>query len=1153
MPNPGRVAIAGAVVLCCLAGSAVADEHRYRRTKPVNVRVELSERTRPKPKPAADPADDKPTLTPDELLALEAETRDLRLEQIRLLETLVGETPDDQPIEKADLTFRIADSYGQLSRFHRLESVGASIAGDQTRTAAHARQAKATRAQALAVYQRLFDNPAYRAYPGMHAALFAYAFTLQQGTAAQKNDARKVYHRLLTEYPSSRFVPHANLAFAEYFFEQRDLANAEGFYGKVIAFPSSNVYHYARYMRAWVMVNQGRHEDAGREFLTVLRETAGDAKQAVLHRAARKDFVRAFSEFGDVRKGWAMFQKLDAASAPAMFEQLAEIYVEQGKTDRSVFALRQLIKEVPKSPRVCAWQHDIAVSMLTTPGATVADKVEEIERLVKLHGALAAARTLPASALRECRDDAAAMSGEMARAFHSEADKTQDPALAALALRLYDAYIAGFPGAADLGETMYYRAELGWMAAAREPDARKASLLWASTARAFTAVVKRGKVDPALLAESASAAIDGWRNATAVDPRPRLTPVAYQRGVAAKGLPPPRPLLDSDREMLAAVDDYLAFIAEPRHAGRRVEMMFLRASTLRRYDHLEEALPMFEAIVEQHPGHETALYAANIALDIHILAGRHDRIAAWARWFEAHPGFFTAAADQDRSELAARVGAIHRIARRLAAEAKEQEARAKQDLALFVACGNAYLEIFNREVQRDPRAGVAEGLDEVLYNAGVCFEEGRSLSAAIQVYGQLRERFPRSKVAARALGRLGNAYARVAYYEQASASLEEYARTYAGESDAFKAMNDAVIFRRGLGDDEAAIADTRFFIKKFGKGKQVKAAADAFFSLGSIHEKRGELDEVVAHYRRYLATYGEQGGDDRVVVAYARIGEILWKQSCPVDGVDGACVEITRERAVGSHARKRTRGDATRTQCGPETKIKLTVVRRDPRKVAAAMAAFGQAITAFEKRGGEFPGGDARTARHAYALATFHRAEVEYERFLDVPFPTGLDFDPARAARKAASDARLAAWFAEKDRRAAAAARGYARLIDTVKDPATAIMGAARVAQVSQTFADALYTAEIPAFIRPYPEAVDAYCERLEEVALPYEEGALSAYGTCLAEASKRGWFSSWSRLCERELGQIKPEAYPAAAELRAAPDTIATATDVERPLLSIE
>ena len=366
-------------------------------------------------------------------------------------------------------------------------------------------------------------------------------------------------------------------------------------------------------------------------------------------------------------------------------------------------------------------------------------------------------------------------------------------------------------------------------------------------------------------------------------------------------------------------------------------------------------------------------------------------------------------------------------------------------------------------------------------------------------------------------------------------------------------MNDAVIFRRGLGDDEAAIADTKFFIKKFGSGKQVAAAADAFFSLGSIHEKRGQLDDVVRHYRSYLATYGDQGGGDRVVVANARIGEILWQQSCPVKAVDGACIKITRERAVGGRARKRARGDATRTQCGPETKIKLTVVKRDPRKVAAALEAFGRAIAEFERKGGVFPGGDAKTARHAYGLATFHRAEVEYERFLALPFPNGLDFDPARPANKQASDAQARDLVRAEGRPGHVRRRRLRPPVQGHQGSGDRDHGRGAAGPDLQTFSDTLYTAEVPAFIRPYDEAVDLYCGRLEEIAAPYEARSLDGFGTCLTYASQAGWFSSWSKVCERELGQIKPEDFPTASELRAAPDTIATATDVERPIVAID
>ena len=1155
MPHVRSAIVVG--VLCAVASSAAAQPARYRRNSPVKVEVELSERTRPKPRPAA-PADGQPTITGEAILAAEAEVRDLREEQIELLRRLIDDTPDSEPIEKADLIFRLADSLAQLARFHRLEGVRLEIAGGKAAEAKqHARASLAARKQAEQAYERLVGNDRYRAYPGMSKALFSYGFALQQSTQKKERDkARQIYHRLLTEHPSSDYVPHAYLAFADYYFEVKQLPNAAAFYEKVLKFPKSNVHTYARFMLGWVHLNTGENEQAGKDFLDVIRATDGVAKQASLNAAAQRDFVRAFSEFGDVRKAWPMLGKIAGGSQLAMMERLAELYVEKGKSDRAVFAYRTLITEASTSVRVCAWQHDIAVEMLSTPGTPVATKVDEIVRLVDLHAALAARKTLPAAEARDCRADAAAMSGELARAFHNEASKTGDPELLAAADRLYRVYVKRFPDAGDWAETAKYHAELAWLRADKEPDPRKATQLWRDAAAAFTVVVHGKRVPQPIVKDAASGALDALRNALAVDPRPKITAVAITPAMAKAGsgggkLPAPRPIPEAEQALLAAIDDYLTFVTD-RKDPERVAISFLRANILRHHDHLEEALPVLQEIIEQHPETEQALWAADITLNVHVVAGQHDRVTAWGRWFAAHPGFMSARADQDRSALARRVDEITRIGARIEAQECETAARKTGDYASLVACGNRYLAIFNDAVARAPSAGAADKLDEVLYNAGVLFEDGRSLSAAIDVYTQLRERYPDSTSAARALARLGTVHARVAYYERASANFEEYARTYAGEDDAFKAMNDAVVYRKGMGQDEQALENTAYFVRTFG-AEQPRAAADAFFSMGTILEKRGDLDAVAAHYRTYLKRYGEQGGSDRVVVAYARIGQILWDQACPVRAIDGSCVKITRERAVGSRATRRAELAGVRTQCGPPTKMKLTVVKRDPRKVAAAMTAFGHAIAEYERRSGTFAGGDARAARHAYATARFHKTEVTYETFLDVRFPDGLDFDPAHAAAKATSDKRLNDWFVKKDGLASRAGAEYLTLVREVRDPAMAIASAARVGQLAQTFSDALYTAEVPAFLRPYEEAVEIYCERLETKADEYEDRSLEAFGACLKASTDFGWFSSWSRMCERELGQIRPEDYPTAAELRAAPEAVVSVRDIERPILRVE
>ncbi|MEZ4399400.1 MAG: tetratricopeptide repeat protein [Kofleriaceae bacterium] len=1148
--RPYTTSLLALAALGAMVAPARSEETKYKRSNQVKVDVKMSDRVRPST-PTDDGKPKGPTISADEMLEIGVAVGDIRAEQIQLLQQLIDDTPDSDVTEKADLYFRMAEMHSQLNRFHRLKATEATIKADGAKGNDKAKyqaaakdstsKAEAALKNAVKVYKTLTENSKFKNYPRMDQALFYFAYSLQQGK--YMTPARAVYKRLLDDYPQSKFVPEAYLAFADYYFSANELANAQAFYEKVLQFPKSSVYDYSNYMLGWVFLNLTQEQDAGRQFLQVIRDTSGDKKKETLNRAAKKDFVRAYASFGQVQKAWPTFQKIDADYAATMYTILADLYLEQGKNDKAIYAFRQLMKEEPKNKNVCLWQYNIAHAMLSTPGASNADKVNEIERLTKLFGALRDAKGLPPPEASECHDNAAAMSGEMARAWHNESIKTKNPETLAYADKLYNVYLAVFTDADDYGETQYYYSELLWSRADAEANPRLKTELWKNAANSFTDVVKTGKVDQKLLKESAYAAVLGWKNALAVDPRVKVDPIEV--GTEGDKIPEAKPIPENEAKMLDAFDVYIKYVKDPKD-DELVSMKFLKANLYRRYNHFDEAIPLFEDIIKNNPQHETAYYSANIILDALILTHKYDEMLKWADYFAANPKFLTAKEGQDRSELGERVTDIQNKAKRKIAEQLEVDAKASGDFGKYVLCGKTYLDIFNANPEADKS-------DEVLYSAGVCFEEGRSLSTAIEAYTELRGRFPKSPQSAKALARLGGVYARVAYYDRAASMFEEYAKKYAAEKDAYDLMNDAVFYRKGIGDDDKAIDNTNFFISKFAAKKPGDAAA-AYFSLGSIYEKRGDLDKVVDHYRNYLKRYNEKGGGDRVVAAYGRIGQILWEQSCPVKTVDGSCIRVVRERAVSLRGKaKRKKGDATRTQCGPESKIKLTVVDRDPRKVKAAMAAFASAVSNFERKGGKFPGGDEALAQRYYASAKFYQAEVDYEKFLAVKFPQGMNFDPAKKAEAAKSLKRFEEWFKEKQKLAGKASGQYQDLVFKVKEPSNAIAAAARFGQISQNFSDALFTAEIPSNIRAYDEAVDVYCDTLTEKAEPLEAASLQGFGACLKASTDFGWFSSWSKLCERELGQIKPEEFPTAAEIRVAPDAEAEVRDIEPPVTRLE
>jgi hypothetical protein len=82
-------------------------------------------------------------------------------------------------------------------------------------------------------------------------------------------------------------------------------------------------------------------------------------------------------------------------------------------------------------------------------------------------------------------------------------------------------------------------------------------------------------------------------------------------------------------------------------------MEFLEGSMLRRHGRQDEALPLFLDILDHHRDHETAEYAAHLALDSYDQLGRRDDMLALARKLAADPKFL--AGKPDLAAILARI------------------------------------------------------------------------------------------------------------------------------------------------------------------------------------------------------------------------------------------------------------------------------------------------------------------------------------------------------------------------------------------------------------------------------------------------------------------------------------------------------------------
>ncbi|MEO8699629.1 MAG: hypothetical protein ABI867_06275 [Kofleriaceae bacterium] len=585
------------LVLLLISGTAIAGPSRFVRPPAPPVRVVMSDRLRPIVVATAPAPAPLIATFPDASLASDKTTADpallARLEGVDFMKLA-------EPARSQHLL-----AYGnELSKqFLKSRAQGARDG------------AKTALLKGVKIYRVLTEGAGVS-----DEALYAYASLLQSGKYLK--EARGVYDRLLKDYPNSRRVPAAYLAFAEYFFEARQLADADAAYKRVRTFPKAAEYWYATYKLAWVDHLSGRFQEALEGFYTVSQGTRSDPDAAPLAHAARLDFVRAYAEIGKADKASLAFRRVDETTATEMLERLAALYLEQGKHGQAISLHQELIKRAPKDPRVCAWQVNVVRASLTL--SPVADRVREIENLVKLSRALETAKTLPAGEAADCRANSQALSGGLARVWHSEGLTTRNSDTLAYAVRLYQSYLQD-PGVQDHAEVARLYAEASWVLAERESDARVSADRWEATATAFAAITRD--------VSASHLAVLAWMNAQAID----LATIGGSVD-ATKPTPPQAasPLVPRDAALVTAVE-VLATL-DPKH-GDLGWMRFVEAAIYRRASQHDQAARILYALVASHPDAATAEQVAILAIDSYIKLQQLDTMLLLADRLAADPRY----------------------------------------------------------------------------------------------------------------------------------------------------------------------------------------------------------------------------------------------------------------------------------------------------------------------------------------------------------------------------------------------------------------------------------------------------------------------------------------------------------------------------------
>jgi TolA-binding protein len=1106
--------------------------------------------------PALIPKEKGPRLRQEDLQMRGRVIQRIMANQIQKMRALVQVTGDDDP-QKPDFFFRLGELYVEKRRYffdqaHALdqkifELPPAQRGALQATQQRHLREEQRWMLEAVNAY---IAASRYPKYDRMDTVLFRLATEL---TNAKKDDqAREFFQRLIKDHPTSRYIPDAYLAFAEHAFDGGEMEAALELYEKVEQFPKSSVYAFAVYKKGWCHVNLGDYKAALETFVGVVRLTQAGRlavdpplrrQLELLAKEAKKDVVKAYAQVGGADKARLFFAKIGGDYAPKMMELLAERYWEDGKTLESTRVYKQIIADNMQSARVCEWQSKVLRNSLSLPNYDKALVTQELERLGLVYDRARPAKPEQAAECRNAFHDAAR---ELALIWHREGQRTQDPNTFDLSDRAYRLFLAQFGDDKQAYEMRFYRGELLWVL-------RR----WKDAAEQYTEVVASNPRGP-YTREAAYAAVLAWQNALASGDEPSQREPERPAASAALGdretcgKRAPRPIPGNEQKMIAAFHTYATQVPD---APELPAMLYREAYIYYDHDDMERAEPLFLAVAQKYPKHELAVFSANLFLDALNMECKTAEVLTWTRKFLDTPALVSDAA------FAAQMIS-------LLSDGYDQEGARHEKRGDAKECGRSFLAAAEALPTHRRHA-------ERLWNAGQCFQNAHLVGQAVKAWDALIKTHPQHELAKRALYRIGAGYQQLAFYERASDSYEAFAKKYPGEPPAPAALGNATLFREGLQQTREALADMDAYVDLYG-ARNPQDAAGVFFQKGEIYEAQNRIDDLRAHLRAYLETWGKRGGLDRQVQAHFRLGELAWTASCAHASEDGACVRVdrltqTRSREVIEAANRRL-GRSKRVQCGPATKSKIVMFDRNRLQAASAAEHFRAAIELWKGGDSSNPiagpdvGARRASAAHASAGAAFYLAEKDYEDLLRLKFPQSLDFsDPARvhnpqrraaiAKKLADSKRRFAAYLDEKSR---LLEKTRLRYIDVFKlrQAHWTIAAAARVGQLHQDFAGQLYTAEIP---KDLPETDpwgnhprDLYCERLEEQAEKVEAKAVEGFRACLDAATHQSWFNNWSRACERELNQLRPVEFPVASEVKPEPGYVPV-TIAPAPLISVD
>jgi TolA-binding protein len=928
------------------------------------------------------------------------------------------------------------------------------------------KQSKKLQEQAVALYRAIVAR--YPKYQRMDEVLFFLGENLTKQNR-DSVDGLKAYRALIKNYPQSRFVPDAWMAFGEHYFERANkqdrfgnLKKALEAYRNAAADKTSSIYGFAVYKQGWVHYNLGEWQEALDLFRAVIlfgdQPTAGvpqDRKLALV-REARKDYVRTYSHVGSAEAAVDDFHRIGGeAGWYDMLKSLGSIYDADGKDRDAIVTFARLIREKPLSPEAPAFQ--ARVIMIAGRMGKKEAAVQQAHVFVKMLKEIEAAvgkDEKGRAQLAAAKKDAENTLRILAVTYHNEWKKTRDEPVAGWAASVYDDYLEIFPTSTYAYEMRFFHGELLYALGDYEKAGAEYEKVALVDAAAVDAKGKPGKyfqdaIENTIFAyDEVAKKFDAKDKKETTDPKKR-TPI-----------PPER------ERLLKACQRYLKY--QPQ-GQKWVETAYKAAQIYYRHNYFAEATDLFTRIALDHPKHDLAEYSTNLVLDAYNLLGDWKNLNGWAKRFYAN------------RDLVEAHGGLKDVLAKLIEESSFKVIEIDEKAGDYEKAADEYLS-FARDWPASRLAPTA------VYNASVDWARAQRIDKAMDVREQFLQRYPTDVLAPKCIFDNAEAFETIADFGKAADYYERYFAEWRRSKGGAAVARQAVKPAKGKG-------------KARGKAPEPPPPAPA----GVYEEKKA--NDAIINAAVFRAGLKEWARAEEASLAYLA----AWPDGADASRLFLGLADIYARQNLTTRELKQ-----------------LEEYQRKYAKDPDEWLAIQHRIALLLQKAG-----NSRDARHAYELARDYykprKDKVKDRGLAPVAQALYLDLEPAFAEYDrinfVVAPKLLKRQLEVKGEKLKKLQEAYTAIVN-MKQAEPAVCALYRIGMLYRRFSETFAATPVPKEIRGNAEYMEEYKAQVATVTEPLEAKAVEGLELAMTKSRELGVRNECARAATDLLFKVKPEKY---------------------------